>query len=91
MGPDYTPFISTRSTSADIEASITHQWGSGAPQIKLFSQDAGVGQVVTAVLNEYDQKYALRAFEDPPLAVFSACPGYGYYRDLSAGFWRQPL
>ncbi len=82
VGPNYTPFISTRSTTADIEASITHQWGSGAPPLKLFSQGASVGQVVTAVLNEYDQKYALRAFEDP-LAVFSSCP---YYRDANISF-----
>lgn len=82
VGPDYTPFISTRSTAADIEASITHQWGSGAPPLKLFGQGASVGQIVTAVLNEYDQKYALRAFEDP-LAVFSSCP---YYRDANISF-----
>jgi hypothetical protein len=80
MGPIYTPFTSTRTTSADVEASITHQWGHGAPPIKIFGQDAGVGHVVTAPLNEYDEKYALRAFEDPK-ADFSACPGYGYLRD----------
>jgi hypothetical protein len=80
LGPDYTPFTSTRSTAADIEASVSTQWGHGAPPIKIFGQDAAVGQVVTDTLNEYDEKYALRAFEDPK-PVFRACPGYGYIRD----------
>ncbi len=79
-GPVYTPFTSTRTTSEDIEASVTNQWGSGAPPLKIFGRDAGVGQVVTAPLSEYDEKFALRAFEDPK-PVFSACPGYGYMRD----------
>lgn len=85
VGPTYTPFTSTRTTTADIEAAISNQWGWGPPPLKIFGQDAGVGQVVTATLNEYDEKYALRAFEDP-LAVFSRCPGYGYYRDANISF-----
>jgi hypothetical protein len=81
----YTPFVSTRTTTADIEGAVTNQWGYYAPPLKIFGKNAGVGQVVTAALNEYDEKYALRAFEDP-LAVFSRCPGYGYYRDADISF-----
>ncbi|MCU0287061.1 MAG: hypothetical protein MUF15_11775 [Acidobacteria bacterium] len=76
----YTSFSSTRTTTANIEASITTEWGSGAPPIKIFGRTSGIGQVETAVLNEYNQKNALRAFEDP-LPTYSACPGYGYTRD----------
>lgn len=81
-GPIFTPFTSTRATTADIEAAVTAQWGSGAPPIKIFGKDAGVGQAVTATLKEYEEKYSLCAFEDP-LPVYGSCPGYGYIRDAN--------
>ncbi len=78
----YTPFSSTRTTTANIEASVTNQWGNSAPPIKIFGQSAGLGQALTDVLNEDNEKYAFRAFEDP-LPTYSACPGYGYIRDAN--------
>lgn len=81
-GPLYTPFVSTRTTDADVEAAVTNQWGWGAPPIYIFGDPAGVGQVATATLSEYEEKYALCAFEDP-LPVYGRCPGYGYIRDAN--------
>lgn len=80
VGPTYTQFTSTRSTDADIEAAVNAQWGSGAPPNYIFGQLTSVGQAVTGVLNPYDEKFALHAFEDP-MPVYGQCPGYGYWRD----------
>ncbi len=80
VGPTYTSFISTRTTDGDIEAAVTNQWGWNAPPLKLFGKDAGVGQAVKATLNESNEKYELRGFEDP-MPVYGQCPGFGYFRD----------
>lgn len=80
VGPTYTPFISTRTTDADIEASVINQWGSDVSPIKIFNKDAAVGQAIKATLNENDEKFQLRGFEDP-MPVYAQCPGFGYFRD----------
>lgn len=62
----------------DIEASITNIWGSSHP-IKLFGQDATLGQVVAVNLDfTADTPY----FRDP-LPTYTTCPGWGpeYYRN----------
>lgn len=66
--------------ASDIEACITQQWGSDPAPIKIFGKDVSVGAVVSAPLREGDEKYQLRAFEDP-FPTYSLCQGYGYYRD----------
>ncbi len=52
-------------SASDIEACIIQQWGNDPSPIKIFGQDASVGAVVSAYLYEGDEKFCLRAFEDP--------------------------
>ena len=75
------PDLLGQSQPPEIEAAITDRWGGDLAPIKIFGQDAVVGQVIQAPLSEGFGTTDIRWSD--PLPTYSSCAGAFTEQDLS--------